>query len=247
MTSATPAPRLRQLRAQAKAELVLLTRNGEQLLLTVVIPALVLGVASHLRASSGHGSRLAVVVPGVLALAVLATAFTGQAIETGFQRRYGVLKRFAVTPLSRLVLVLGKTAAVVAVEAVQLTLLVVVALLLGWSPHGSALPVIGLLLAGTAALSGCGLLLAGTVRAEATLALANLIFLLLLVFGAVVVPLSAYGAAADALRCLPVAALADGLRAVLRDGTAVPAADWLSLGAWAAGSIALTSRAFRWQ
>jgi ABC-2 type transport system permease protein len=107
--------------------------------------------------------------------------------------------------------------------------------------------VAGLLLLGTAAFSGLGLLLAGVLRAEATLAAANLVFLLLLVLGGVIFPLSDFGdGARQVLELLPISALSDGLRVVLRDGGNAPLHDWLTLLGWAAGSIAVTSRTFRW-
>jgi ABC-2 type transport system permease protein len=178
----------------------------------------------------------------------MSTAFTGQAIATGFERRYGVLRRLGTTPMSRSVLLLGKTAAVTAVEAAQVALLVVVGFALGWSPHGDPLEVVGLLLVGTAAFSGLGLLLAGVMRAEATLAAANLIYLLLLVLGGVVFPLHDFGAGLrHVLEQLPIAALTDGLRTVLRHDDHASLHDWLVLAGWAVGSIAVASRTFRWE
>jgi len=242
-----PAPYRSQLAAQTRMELGLLARNAEQLLLTVVIPTVVLVLFAEAPVADLPEPRVDFLVPGVLALAVLSTAFTGQAIATGFERRYGVLRRLGSTPMPRWVLLVAKTVAVAAVEAGQVLLLVVVGLLLGWSPHGSAVAVVGLLLLGTAAFSGLGLLLAGTLRAEATLAAANLVYLLLLVLGGVVFPLSDFG---DGLRhvleLLPISALTDGLRVVLRGGGTVPLHDWLTLLGWGAGSIVITSRTFRW-
>ena len=242
------APRAQQLRAHARMELGLLARNGEQLLLTIVIPTVVLVLFATTSVADVPKPRVNFLVPGVLALAVMSTAFTGQAIATGFERRYGVLRRLGTTPMSRGVLLLGKTTAVTAVEAAQVALLVAVGFALGWSPHGNPLEVIGLLLLGTAAFSGLGLLLAGTLRAEATLAAANLIYLLLLVLGGVVFPLHDFGAGLrHVLEQLPIAALTDGLRTVLRHDAHASLHDWLVLAAWAVGSIAVASRTFRWE
>ena len=178
---------------------------------------------------------------------MLSTAFTGQAIATGFERRYGVLRRLGTTPLTRLHLLTAKTAAVVVVEAMQVVLLVVVGYALGWSPKGSPAEAVALLLVGTATFSGLGLLLAGTLRAEATLAAANLLYLLLLVLGGVVVPLSEFSPAMqDVLSWLPITALSDGLRTVLQNGDSVPAHDWLVLMAWGTAGIGTAARLFRW-
>jgi ABC-2 type transport system permease protein len=237
----------RMLAAQTRMEVRLLARNAEQLLLTVVIPTVVLVLFAAAPVADLPEPRVDFLVPGVLALAVLSTAFTGQAIATGFERRYGVLKRLSTTPLSRAALLAAKTIAVAVVELAQVALLVAVGFALGWSPHGSPVAVAGLLVLGTAAFSGLGLLLAGTLRAEATLAAANLVFLLLLVLGGVVFPLSDFGdGLRQVLELLPISALTDGLRHVLRAGQPVPVRDWVTLAAWAGGSIVLASRTFRW-
>jgi len=236
-----------QLLAQTRVEVRILARNAEQLLLTIVIPTVVLLLFSSAPIADLPKPRVDFVVPGVLALAVLSTAFTGQAIGTGFERRYGVLRRLATTPMPRVVLLSAKTAAVAAVEVVQIALLVVVGFALGWSPHGSPAEVVALLALGTVAFSGLGLLLAGTLRAEATLAAANLLYLLLLVLGGVVFPLSDFSAnLRHVLELLPIAALTDGLRAVLRHGASPPLHDWLTLLVWAGASILVASRTFRW-
>ena len=243
------APVLRRVAAQTAMEIRLVLRNGEQLLLTIVIPTvLLLLFAKAPVLDLGRGPRVDFLVPGVLALAVMSTAFTGQAIATGFERRYGVLRRLAVTPLPRSGLLCAKTVAVVVVEVLQVALLLVVGLALGWSPHGSAWPVIGLLLLGTAAFSGLGLLMAGTLRAEATLAAANLVYLVLLVLGGVAVPLTDFSTGVrHVLSLLPIAALSDGLRLVLRHGGSVPLHDWVTLLVWAGAGIGLASRTFRWE
>ncbi|MGW5350433.1 ABC transporter permease [Streptomyces sp. NPDC004031] len=244
-----PAGTAAMIRAQAVLETKMLLRNGEQLLLTVVIPALLLLVFSSVDiVDTGAGKSVGFLAPGVLALAVLSTAFTGQAIATGFERRYGVLKRLGASPLPRWALLTAKTCSVLVTELLQVVLLVVIAFALGWSPHGNPLAVLVLLLLGTAAFSGLGLLMAGTLRAEATLAAANLVFLLLLIGGGVIVPMDKFsGPVRDVLQLLPVSALSDGLRDVLRDGAAMPWADLGILAVWAAVALAAASRFFRWE
>ncbi|HEV1998607.1 MAG TPA: ABC transporter permease [Candidatus Dormibacteraeota bacterium] len=243
------APLPRMLAAQAVMETRLLLLNGEQLLLTIVIPTLVLVLFSSVRVLDvGAGRRVNYVVPGVLAIAVMSTAFTSQAIATGFERRYGVLKRLAMTPLPRWGFIAAKTASVVLVEVVQVVLLVVVGFLLGWTPRGSILDVALLLVLGTAAFSGLGLLMAGTLRAEATLAGANLVFLLLLVGGGVVVPLDKFpAAAAQVLALFPAGALASGLREVIQHGGGIPLGPATVLLAWSVFSIAAAGATFKWE
>lgn len=234
--------------AQTLMELRLTARRGESVLLTVVIPVFLLVFFSGVPLLDVGGRRVDFLVPGVLALAVMSTAFVGQAIATGYERQYGVLKRLGATALPRWALLVAKTLAVLAVEAVQVVLLAAVGLALGWHPHGDVGSVLGLLLLGTAAFSGLGLLMAGTLRAEATLAGANGLYLVLLLVGGVVFPLAALPGWLQGLgRALPTAALSDGLRTVLAAGHGLPAGDALVLAAWAVVGLGLAARLFRWE
>ncbi|MFD8610679.1 ABC transporter permease [Streptomyces sp. NPDC059631] len=244
---AAPLPRM--IAAQAALETRMLLRNGEQLLLTVVIPALLLVLFGSVDiVDTGAGRSVDFLAPGVLALAVMSTAFTGQAIATGFERRYGVLKRLASSPLPRWGLMTAKTASVLVTEVLQVILLTVIAFALGWSPHGNPLVVPVLLVLGTAAFSGLGLLMAGTLKAEATLAAANLVFLLLLVGGGVIVPLDKFPSGVqDVLALLPVSALSDGLRDVLQHGAGMPWGDLGILAVWAVAGLAAAAKFFRWE
>lgn len=239
---------LSRVTAHARFELAQLLRNGEQLLLTLVIPTVLLVLFAKVDVVDlGPGSRIAYLTPGIIALAIMSTAFTAQAIATGFERRYGVLKRLGTTPLGRSGLVAGKTLAVLAIELGQGVLLATVAVALGWRPSGAAWgAALGVAVLGTAAFSGLALLLAGTLRAEATLAAANLVYLLLLLAGGIVVPVSKFPDALHGmLDRLPSTALADGLRAALTHGTAAWPDIW-TLAAWAAVAITGTVLTFRW-
>jgi ABC-2 type transport system permease protein len=248
------APMPTMIRAQASLELRTMARNGEQLLITLIIPVLLLVAFGHealVGISGGRIGRIDFVVPGILALAVMSTAFTSLAIATGFERRYGVLKRLGASPLSRPGLIAAKTATVLVVELAQAAIVLVVGALLSWSPVASPAAVLWvplLLLAGTAAFSGIALLMAGTLRAEATLAAANLLYLVMLGLGGVVFPLTKFPAAAQpVLKLLPAGALSDGLRTVLAHSGGFPAADLAVLCVWAALGIGLTARTFRWE
>ncbi|MEV4005149.1 ABC transporter permease [Actinomadura sp. NPDC049753] len=235
--------------SQAGYEFRAVLRNGEQLLLTLIIPVVLLALFSATDlVDLGAGRRVDFLAPGILALAVMSTAFTGQAIGTGFERRYGVLKRLGATPLPRGGLIAAKTLSVVAVEAVQAAVVCAVALALGWHPHGDPASVVVLLALGTAAFSGFGLLMAGTLRAEATLAAANLVYILLLALGGVVFPLDRFPAGVrSALELLPISALSDGLRQVLQHGAAFPGKPLAVLAVWAAAGLFLAARFFKWE
>jgi ABC-2 type transport system permease protein len=246
------APLHQMVAAQASLELRTLVRNGEQLLLTLVIPVLLLVFFGHeALLGIGRGSRIDFVVPGILALAVLSTAFTSLAIGTGFERRYGVIKRLGASPLSRQGLIAAKTVTVLVVELAQAVIILAVGALLSWSPQaapGAVVWVPALLLAGTAAFSGLALLMAGTMRAEGTLAAANLLYLVMLGLGGVLFPLTKFPAGArPVLKLLPADALSDGLRSLLAHSGGLPAADLLVLCVWAVAGIALAARFFRWE
>jgi ABC-2 type transport system permease protein len=243
------APVLRQVGAQASMEARLMLRNGEQLLLALVIPVIVLigGVAGAEQVGLEFSRpTVDIFTPGVLALAVMSTAFTSLAIATGFERRYGVIKRLGTSPLSRGSLLAGKAGALLAVEVLQLAVIGAVGAALGWDPDPNLLAASVAVLLGTVAFASLGLLLAGSLRAEATLAAANLVYLLLLAGGAVVLPASAYGGFGDVARWLPSGALGEALRDALERADFSPR-DLAVLVAWAVVGSALTSRTFKWE
>lgn len=240
-----PASTARLLQVQTAMELKLTLRRGESLLLSFVIP---LGLLAVFRALDIAGAGIDFLVPGVLALTVMSTAFTGQAIATGFERSYGVLARLGTTPLSRPVLLVAKTLGVVVVELAQAVLVVALGLLLGWHVHGDPAAAVLLLVLGTAAFSGLGLLMAGTLRDIATLAGANGVYFVLLVLGGVLFPLTKLPGWVQAVaNQLPTAALSHGLRATLAVGHSFPVHDVVVLVVWSVGGIALAARCFRWQ
>lgn len=236
----------RMLLTQARTEFVLTLRNGEQVLLTLLIPLGMLIGLTALNVVPVPSPRVDNITPRILALAVMSTAFTGQAIALGFDRRYGVLKRLAATALPRWSLVAGRVLAVLGVVLVQLLALGAVALTLGWHPEpAGVVPAALLILAGTAAFGALGVLLGGTLRAEVVLAVANTVWLVLVVAGGIVLSVHALpGPLAVIAAALPSGALADGLHAALADG----ATPWGALGvllAWAAGAAALAARTLR--
>lgn len=242
---------------QAGFDLRLVLRNGEQLLLTMVIPiGLLIGItlvgAVPLAAPPG-ADRSAEALGGVLAVAILSSAFTSLAISLGFDRRSGALLMWATTPLSRSGILMARILATLAVVAVQSLLLVMTAVALGWRPGWSSLALPVILAAGTACFASLGFALGGAVRAEATLALANAIFLVLVVVGGTTFPPTSLPAPlATIVGLLPSAALGDLLR-WSTGGAPAPATgvsltwDVLLLCAWGLGGAVLSARTFRWR
>jgi ABC-2 type transport system permease protein len=252
------APRGRMLRAQVGMEFRLLLRNAEQVGLTLLIPVLLLfffNLPLLYSVTDRHGAamrRIDFFVPSIMTLAVMSAAFTGLAIGTGFERKYAVIKRLGTTALPRTTLILGKTLAVLLLEVVQLVIIGGVGLALAWHPHGNPFTVALLVVLGTLAFGGLGLLIAGTLRAEVTLAAANLIWLVLLFAGGIAIPLKDFGhAAQDVLQFLPSAALSDGMHAVLQPdqvgGSHVVLRAVATLAVWAALAIPAAARWFKWE
>jgi ABC-2 type transport system permease protein len=248
--TAGAAPAWRRVLAQTGFETRAILRNGEQLLITLILPVLLLvGLVrtTILELDTQGATRVDVVAPGVLALAVMSTAFTSQAIATSFDRRNGVLRLLATTPLGRGGLLAGKVLGVLAVEVVQVVVLGAVALALGWQPDASGVGAAAVaVLLGTAAFTSLALLLAGTLRAEAVLAIANLVLVLLAVAGGIVVPASELpGPFAAVASILPSGALGGALRAALQDGV-VAGGPLAVLAGWTLALGALAARLFRW-
>lgn len=242
------ADRAVRVRAQGAFELRLLLRNGEQVLVSIVLPLLALvGLAMSTSPSLGAGRRIDVAVPGVLALCVISSAFTSQAIGTGFDRRYAVLRYLGVTPLGRDGLLAGKALATLAMAAIQVVVIGGVGVLLGWRPDLAGLPGAVIFLAGGVwVFVALAMLLAGLLRAEGVLAVANLLWVLFLVLGGVIVPRSTWTGVWPTIAAgLPSAALADGLRGALVDGSFSLSA-LVVLLLWGAGATVLASRTFRW-
>jgi ABC-2 type transport system permease protein len=238
--------------AMTTTELRLTARRGENLLATIVIPAIVLILFSSVSILPTSTARpVDFLLPGSIALGIIATSLVSLGITTAYDRTYGVLKRLGGAPLTRAQLVIARVLAVLAVEGIQVVLLVAVAvLLLGWRPGAGASPILALLavLLGTAAFAGLGLLLAGTLRGETVLALANVLFLGFLVAGGVIVPLDRLPAPVAAVAgALPAAPLSAVLRIALGASTGDVATPLVLLAAWTAVTFVLTTRTFRWE
>jgi ABC-2 type transport system permease protein len=237
--------------AQVRAELGLGLRQGEQLLVSIGIPLLVLvffSLVDVLPTPDGIDEPVEFLAPGVLALAVMSTAMVSLGIGTGFERQYGVLKRLGATPLGRPRWVAAKVSMVAVVEVIQVVILVATAVALGWRPAGPVVLAVPALALGTAAFAGIGLLMAGTLRGTATLALANGLYLVLLLLGGMVIPLEELPAAVRAVaEALPAAALTETVDGALTEGAEASTRAWLVLLGWAVAAPAAAIRWFRWE
>ena len=240
---------MKPLLAQTRAEIVMTLRRGESVLLALGIPVGLLAFFSVVDVlPTPTKDPVDFLAPGILALAVMSTAMVSLGIATGFERQYGVLKRLATTPLGRPALLTAKSISVLAIIALQVAVLVAVAFALGWDPDLGSLAAIGAVLLGTIAFAGLGLLMAGTLRAEATLAAANGLYLVLLLLGGMVIPLNKLPSGLRAVsRALPAGALSDALHAALGAGAAVPTRAWLVLAAWAIAAPVAAALTFRWE
>jgi len=241
--------RAKAVAAQTRVEMLLTVRRAESLLVTLVIPLGILVFFSSVDAvNTTYKDPVDFLVPGVLALAVMSSAMVSLGIATGYERRYGVLKRLGSTPLSRAGLLSAKTLNVLVFEVFQTTLIVLTGLALGWNATGGLVLAIVLLLVGTVAFAGVGMLLAGTLRAEANLAVANGLFLVLLFLGGMAYPLAKLPDAIETFaKALPAAALSETVRAALSPGRAFPTGELVVLLVWAIAAPLAAIRWFRWE
>jgi ABC-2 type transport system permease protein len=239
----------RAITAQTRVEILLTVRRAESLLVTIVIPLGILVFFTKVDAvNTTLQDPVDFLVPGVLALAVMSSAMVSLGIATGYERRYGVLKRLGSTPFSRASLLTAKTLNVLALEVVQTVAIVVTGIALGWDASGGLIAAVGLLLLGTIAFAGIGMLLAGTLRAEANLAVANGLFLALLFLGGMAYPLHKLPDALETFaKALPAAALSETLRGVLDRGASFPVGELVVLVIWAIAAPLAAARWFRWE
>ncbi|MEU4646830.1 ABC transporter permease [Nocardia fluminea] len=240
-----PASRTTMLTAQTGLELKLLLRNGEQLLLTMFIPITLLIGLSLLPFGDLGEHRVDRIVPMVMMTAVMSTAFTGQAIAVGFDRRYGALKRLGATPLPRWGVIAGKCAAVLIVVVLQAILLGAIGVALGWRPGIGGLALGALVIAlGTATFAAMGLLLGGTLKAEVVLALANILWFIMLGIASLVLVGDTLPTALTVIaRLVPSGALAFALDTALTGSI-----DWFGVAVLAAWGVVcgwLATRLFR--
>jgi ABC-2 type transport system permease protein len=243
-----PSSILRRIVLQGKYETLAMIRNGEQLILAVILPLLALFGLTVTPFLDGLGaSRIDVATPGILALCAMSTAFTGQGIATGFDRRYGVLRFLSTTPLGRTGLILGKVLAVLAVLVLQVIVVGGAAVALGWQPRADGwLPGLTLLVLGAAAFTSLGLLVAGTVRPEATLAITNLLWILLGALGGIVLPAERLPIAAqNIVHYLPSGALGQAMRDAFLHGAMAWTPTFILL-AWTAVASLAAIRWFKW-
>jgi len=247
--NATSGQVLRGIVAQTRMEVLLTLRRGENVLVTMFIPALLLVFFASLDVIPANESKTGFLLPGILALAVISTSMVSLGIATAFQRQYGVLKRLGGTPLPKAGLIASKIASVLVLELAQVIVLVLIATLgYGWHLDASFGLTIGVLLLGTATFAGIGLAMAGSLRAEATLALANGLYILFLVLGDIVMPLDHLPKALRTVSTyLPATAFSQSLR--VTTGYAHQDSGVLALsllGVWAVIAVAAAVRFFRW-
>ena len=241
--------RAKAVAAQTRIEMLLTIRRAESLLVTLVIPLGILVFFSSVDAVvTSYKEPVDFLVPGVLALAVMSSAMVSLGIATGYERRYGVLKRLGSTPLTRAGLLGAKTLNVLVLEVLQTALIVLTGVALGWNVTGGLVLAVLLLLVGTVAFAGIGMLLAGTLRAEANLAVANGLFLVLLFLGGLAYPLDKLPNAIETFaKALPAAALSETVRAALTPGVGFPTGELVVLLVWAVAAPLAAIRWFRWE
>ena len=241
---------LRQIVIQTQFELLLTLRRGENILITLIVPVMLLIFFASLNiVPAVNGRPINFLLPGILALAIMAAGMVNLGIATAYERYYGVLKRLGSSPLSRSGLIIAKVISVLILEVVQVILLVGVAVLFyGWQPAGSIGLTLLVLVLGTVTFATIGLAMAGGLRAEFTLAGANALFLLFVLLGGGILPLSHLPAPLAAVaQLLPAAALTQALQASMNNGVGFPGFALLVLTIWAIVMLFIAIRTFQWE
>lgn len=248
--SSKAAPFTRQIVVQTKFELLLTLRRGENILITLIVPVMLLIFFTSLNiVPAVNGRAVNFLLPGILALAVMAAGMVNLGIATAYERYYGVLKRLGSSPLPRSGLIIAKVISILILEIVQVILLVGVAILFyGWQPAG--IPPLALLamVLGTVAFAAIGLAMAGALRAEITLAGANALFLLFVLLGGGILPLNRLPPPlAEVAQLLPASALTQALQATMTNGAAFPSFAFIVLAIWAMIALVTAIQVFQWE
>ncbi len=240
---------VRQVLIQTQFELLLTLRRGENILVTLIVPVLLLIFFASLNiVPAVNGRPVNFLLPGILALAIMAAGMVNLGIATAYERYYGVLKRLGSSPLPRSGLILAKVLSILILELVQVFLLVGVAILFGWRPVDSPFLALLTIVIGTVTFAALGLAMAGALRAELTLAGANALFLVFILLGGGILPLSHLPPPLAAIaQFLPATALTQALQATMNDGTAFPGFALLVLVVWAVVVLGIAIRTFQWE
>lgn len=244
------APLVRQILTQVQFELLLTLRRGENVLVTLIVPVLLLIFFTSLNiVPAVNGSAINFLLPGILALAIMAAGMVNLGIATAYERYYGVLKRLGSSPLPRSGLIIAKVISILLLEVIQVVLLVGVAVILyGWKPVGSPLLVLLSIALGTITFAALGLAMAGALRAELTLAGANALFLIFVLIGGGILPLDHLPAPLAAFaQILPAAALSQALQATMNINATLPTGPLIVLAVWAVLVLLVAIRTFKWE
>jgi ABC-2 type transport system permease protein len=141
-------------------------------------------------------------------------------------------------------MIAGKSVAVCIVVVLQAGLLGVIGFALGWRPTVPGLALGAAVIAlGTVMFAAMGILLGGTLKAEIVLALANILWFVMLAFGSLVLLSRLPHAAQLLVRIVPSGALAHAL-----ENAVTGVVDWFGLvvlTCWAIILARLATRLFR--
>jgi ABC-2 type transport system permease protein len=242
---------LRQISKQTAFELLLTARRGENVLVTLIIPVMLLIFFASLNVipTTGNAGPAGFLLPGILAIAIMAAGMVNLGIATAYERYYGVLKRLGSSPLSRSGLIIAKIISILVLEVIQVILLIAVAVLFyHWRAAGSLPLTLLTLTLGTITFAALGLAMAGAMRAEMTLAGANALFLIFILLGGGILPLNHLPAPLAALaQFLPASALTQALQQSMTAGNIFPGTALLTLAIWAIIILFVAIRTFKWE
>jgi ABC-2 type transport system permease protein len=237
---------------QARYDLLALMRNRQARYATVLLPLLLLvlmvSFAGDHRVGPQHAQASSYYVPGLAALAIIASSFVNLVISVVGQREAGVLKRRRATPVPAWALIAGRTLTATAVSAAVTTALVAAGrLAFGVQLAAAAIPGIAVTaLAGAACFCALGYAVAGAIRsADAAQPVIQALMLPLYLGSGIFIPdANLPGWLRQTAALFPVERLADGLHEAF--GATIATGDLVVLGAWAAAGVVVALRRFNW-
>ena len=254
------AAALALVRHQTRYDLRSFKRNRQARFTTLVFPILLLivlvSVGGGNRTVLDHGAQIRLstyYVPGIIALAIVASCFASLVVTVVNQRESGVLKRRRATPVPAWVLLAGQTLTAIAVSlGVGALLLVIGTQRYDVAITPPALPgLIVFTVLGCAAFCCIGYAVSTFINSvSAVQPVVQLMLLPLYLISGVLVPASKLPRVFDDVATvLPLEHVSGGLRAALGahgNGLGLRLSDLAVLLAWTAAALVIALRRFSW-
>ena len=242
---------------QARYDLLAMLRNRQARFFTLLLPVLFLVIFVSVFGNHRIGplgiKASTYYVPGLSALAVIASSFVNLVVSLTSQRETGVLKRRRATPVPAWVLIVGRTVTAVAVSLTVMTVLILIGrFAYGVELRTAAIPAVALTaVVGSICFCSLGYALSTAVQSadSAQPMVQGLILPLYFISGVFVPDIRLPGWLRHVAEVFPVQHLADGLHHAYDPTIHGVGIDWNDLAVlalWAIAGLAITLRRFSW-